>query len=106
MRKLYMLLILSIGLTLLFVGCVPLSFVGTSTEEVLAARQTEPTPEPEKPKETVAPQVEYIIGEEAAPLMDLSSMIKEHFLMDGVIWNWLRKKQKQVIWNGVVVALK
>ncbi|NCB02474.1 MAG: hypothetical protein EOM67_09955 [Spirochaetia bacterium] len=29
----------------------------------MAARQTEPTPEPEKPKETVAPQVEYIIGE-------------------------------------------
>jgi len=64
MRKLYRLLILSVGLSLFIIGCVPLSFVGTSTEEVMASRQAEPIPEPITPKETVAPQVEYMVGDE------------------------------------------
>lgn len=67
MKKISVFFALFISMSLVFIGCLPLSFVGTSTEEVMASRQTSPPPtvQPaiDEPKEMVEQHVEYIIGE-------------------------------------------
>ena len=52
------------AISFILIGCLPLSFVGTSTEEVLASREI-PPPQPVELKPTVAVEqhTEYMIGE-------------------------------------------